>query len=147
MSLCHKLRFSNPHIFVAQCRRPKIFQTMNSGRSNNQSLKYQRLRPSSYQDLGIRKFELVTKTQFHCLYFEKLIPSPSLLRLIILMRRGGEAVCTYPQACRGVFFEFKFLFKIFLLELFCILYFLCIRNTYCMSICDSKIFSSTFFIV
>ena len=40
LSLRHKLRFSNPHIFVAQCRRPQIFQTMNSDRSNNQSLKY-----------------------------------------------------------------------------------------------------------
>ena len=32
LSLCHKLRFSNPYIFETQCRRPQIFQTMNSVR-------------------------------------------------------------------------------------------------------------------
>ena len=40
LSHCHKLRFSNPYVFATQCRRPKIFQTMHSGRSNNLSLKY-----------------------------------------------------------------------------------------------------------
>ena len=60
LSLRYKLRFSNPYIFVAQCRRPLIFQTINSGRSNNQSLKYQRFTPTSCKDIGIRKFELVT---------------------------------------------------------------------------------------
>ena len=60
LSLRHKLRFYNPYIFVAQCRRPLIFQTINSGRSNNQSLKYQRFTPTSCKDIGIRKFELVT---------------------------------------------------------------------------------------
>ena len=38
-----------------QCHRPKIFQTMNSMRSNNISLKYQRFTTSGCKDLGIRK--------------------------------------------------------------------------------------------
>ena len=37
---------------------------MNSVRSKNLSLKYQSFSPSSCKDIGIRKFEFVTKTQF-----------------------------------------------------------------------------------
>ena len=36
-----------------QCRRLQIFQTMNTVRSNNLSLKYQRLTPSGCKNLGI----------------------------------------------------------------------------------------------
>ena len=39
-----------------------MFQTMNSVRSNNLSLKYQI--PSGFKDKEIRKLELVAKTQF-----------------------------------------------------------------------------------
>ena len=42
LSLCHKLWFSNPYILATQCRRPKLFQTMNTSRSNNLNLKYKR---------------------------------------------------------------------------------------------------------
>jgi len=35
---------------------------MNSGRSNNLSLKYQRFTPSGREDIGIREFEFVAKT-------------------------------------------------------------------------------------
>ena len=66
LSLCHKLKFSNPNIFATQCRRPQIFQTMNSVRSNSVSLKYQRPTPSGCKDIGVRKFEFVAKTQFFC---------------------------------------------------------------------------------
>ena len=38
-------------------------QTMNSVRSNNLSLKYQRFTPSGCKDIGIIKFEFVAKTQ------------------------------------------------------------------------------------
>jgi len=38
---CHKLKFFNPYIFAIQCCRHLTFQTMNSVRSNNISLKYQ----------------------------------------------------------------------------------------------------------
>ena len=41
-----------------------MFQTMNSVRSNNVSLKYQRPTPSGCKDIGIIKFEFVAKTQF-----------------------------------------------------------------------------------
>jgi len=37
---------------------------MNSDRSNNLSLKYQRFTPSDREGIGIRKFEFVAKTQF-----------------------------------------------------------------------------------
>jgi len=43
---------------------------MNSVRSNNLSLKYQRFTPTGRKDLGIRKFEFVAKSQF--LYFKKM---------------------------------------------------------------------------
>ena len=46
LSLCHKLCFSNPYIFATHCRKPLTFQTMNSIKSNNLSLKFQRVTPS-----------------------------------------------------------------------------------------------------
>ena len=63
MSFCHKLYFSNLDIFETQCRRPLIFQTMNSIRPRNLSLKYQRFIPSDCKGKGNRQFEFVTKTQ------------------------------------------------------------------------------------
>ena len=63
MSLCHNLIFSNPYIIATQCGRPLIFQTMNSVISN--SLEYKRFNTSSgCLDIGIRKYEIVAKTQF-----------------------------------------------------------------------------------
>ena len=64
LSFCHKLYFSNLYIFVTHCCKPLIFQTMNSVRPNNPSLKYQGFTSSDCKDIGIRKFEFVTKTQF-----------------------------------------------------------------------------------
>ena len=64
LSFCHNLYFSNLYIFATQCRRPLIFQTMNSVRPNNLSLKQQRFTSSDCEDIGIRHF--VTKTQFLC---------------------------------------------------------------------------------
>ncbi len=49
---------------AAQCRRPLIFQTINSVRPNNLSLRYLRFTSSDCKDIGIRQFECVTKTQF-----------------------------------------------------------------------------------
>ena len=39
---------------------------MNSARSHNLSLKYQRFAPSCCSDIEVRKIEFVTKTQFRC---------------------------------------------------------------------------------
>ena len=39
---------------------------MNYVRSNSLSLKYQGFPPSDSQDIGIRKFEFVAKSQFLC---------------------------------------------------------------------------------
>ena len=64
LNLCHKLFFSKPYIFGFQCRRPQIFQTMNSVRSNNISLKYKRFTTLDSKAKGIKKSEFVTKTQF-----------------------------------------------------------------------------------
>ena len=43
---CHKLKLSNPYIFATQYRRFFIFQTKNSVRLYNLSLKYLRFKPS-----------------------------------------------------------------------------------------------------
>ena len=64
MRFCHKLWFSIPYIFATQCCRPWIFQTINSVRSNNLSLKYQRFRPPGCRDIGFRNFEFVAKLNF-----------------------------------------------------------------------------------
>ena len=55
------------YIFTTQCHTPLIFQTMHSVRSNNLSLNNQRFTPSCCKNIGIRKFELVTRTHF--IYF------------------------------------------------------------------------------
>ncbi len=52
------------YIFATQCRRPKIFQTMNSVRWKNLSLKYQRFTPFVGKNIDIRKSEFVSKIQF-----------------------------------------------------------------------------------
>ena len=62
--MCHKLKFCNPFIVGTKCLRPEIFKTMNSVRLNNLSLKYQWFILLGCKDIGIRKLELVTKTQF-----------------------------------------------------------------------------------
>ena len=64
LSFCHKLYFSNLYIFAIQCRRPLIFQTMNSVIPNNPSLKYQGFASSDCKDIGIKQFKFVTKTHF-----------------------------------------------------------------------------------
>ena len=50
-------------IFATQCRRHQVFQTTNSVRSSNLSLKYQRLTSLGCKDKGMIKFEFVAKTQ------------------------------------------------------------------------------------
>ena len=67
LSLRHKLCFSKSYIFGFQCRRPSIFQTMNSVRSNNISLKYQSFTALGFKDIGVIKSEFVAKTQFLCI--------------------------------------------------------------------------------
>ena len=50
LSLCHKIKYSCSYILATQCRRPLIFQTINSVRSNNLSLKYQRFTPTGCRE-------------------------------------------------------------------------------------------------
>ena len=63
-SLWHKLRFSNPFIFAAWISWPLIFQTINYASSNSPSLKYKRVTPSNFKDIGIRIFGFVANNQF-----------------------------------------------------------------------------------
>ena len=51
-------------IFKSKCRRTYIFQTMNSGGSNNVSLIFERYASSGWWDLDIIKLGFVAKTQF-----------------------------------------------------------------------------------
>ena len=46
------------------CCRPLIFQTVNSARSKSLRFIYQRFTPSSCKDIGIKKFEFVSKNSF-----------------------------------------------------------------------------------
>ena len=48
-------QFYNPYIFETQCRRPYIFQAMNSVGSNNLSFKYQRFTPLGCKDIEVGK--------------------------------------------------------------------------------------------
>ena len=51
---CHKLRFSNSFIFATWCRRPLIFQKMNSVGPNSQSFKHKKFTPSGWKYKGVR---------------------------------------------------------------------------------------------
>ena len=64
LNFCPKLWFPNFNIAATQCCRLLKFQTMNTVRSNNVSLKYQRFILSGCKDIRIKKIELVAKTQF-----------------------------------------------------------------------------------
>ena len=83
LSFCHKFRFSNSYIFAIQCRRPLIFQTMNSVSSNSLSLKQQMFAPSGCKDIGIWKLEFVGKTKF--LYIMKTIVITKLGRFCFVL--------------------------------------------------------------
>ena len=78
LSSCHKFCISNHYlIFTPQFRRPLIFQTFNSDRFNNLSLKYiKRFTPSGYKDMKVRKFYLVANTEF---LWNRLLRFPVLL--------------------------------------------------------------------
>ena len=45
---------------------------MNSDGSNNQSLKYQRVRPSGFRDIGIRNWDVWQRLDFFDIFFSKL---------------------------------------------------------------------------
>ena len=58
LSFYHKLWFSNSYNIATRFPRPLIFQAINSVRSNNLSLKYQRCPLSGCRDKEIRKWNL-----------------------------------------------------------------------------------------
>ena len=71
------------YIFATKCRRPKIFQTMNSVRLNNLSFKCQWFTPLDCKDKGIRNIEFVAETQF--LYRTLLVWFPDLPGSCVLL--------------------------------------------------------------
>ena len=57
---------------------------MNSVRSNNLSLKYQRFATSGCKDIRIRKFEFVAKTQFLCEPNHRYVCEPNTIKIMNL---------------------------------------------------------------
>ena len=66
-SLCHKLKFSNPYIYGTWYYRLLIFQTKIMWCNRINSLKYLRSTTLGCRDIGFRKSEFVSKTQFLCI--------------------------------------------------------------------------------
>ena len=64
LSFCHKLKFSNPYIYGTWCCRLLIFQTKIIWCNRIHSLKYIRYTTLGCRNIGIRKSEFVSKTQF-----------------------------------------------------------------------------------
>ena len=91
-----KLWCSNLYIFAIQCRRPYIFQNINSVRSNNLSLKCLKFSTSGWTDIGIRKFEFVAKTQLLCLMILVLCWSALLITVKVLV---NFVEWTQPYPC------------------------------------------------
>ena len=71
LSLCHKLKFSNPYIYGTWCCRLLIFQTKIIWCNRIHSLKFLRSTTLGCRDIGIRKSEFVSKTQFICFELAK----------------------------------------------------------------------------
>jgi len=63
LSLCHKLKYSNPFIYWTWCCRLLIFQTKIIWCNKIHSLKYLRSTTLGCRDIGIIKLEFVSKTQ------------------------------------------------------------------------------------
>ena len=71
---------------------------MNYVKSNNLSLKYQRVTPSGRRDKGIRKFEFVAKTQILCskVYFVDIYLSCLVIpRLLFNTLKAWGSESTY----------------------------------------------------
>ena len=67
LSLCHKLKYSNPYIYWTWCCRLLIFQTKIIWCNKVHILKYLRSTTMGCRDIGIIKLEFVSKTQLLCL--------------------------------------------------------------------------------
>ena len=69
LSLCHKLKFSNPYIYGTWCCRLLILQTKIIWSNRIHSLKYLWSTTLESKDIGFRKADFVAKTQFLLLIF------------------------------------------------------------------------------
>ena len=77
------------YIFATLCGRPAlIFQTINSVRSNNFSLKYQRFTQSGCKDIESKQFECVTNTQVIYTFKHSVIS----LKLVLSHFKGGARI-------------------------------------------------------
>ena len=70
LSLCHKLKFSNPYIFSTWQYKPLIFQTQIIWSNRIYSLKYLISTTLAGKDIVVNKLEFVTKTQFFEIFRE-----------------------------------------------------------------------------
>ena len=102
LSFCHKLRFSNSYNLVTHFPKPLIFKTINSGRPNSLSLKYQRFTPSGCKDIGIRKFKFVAN-QF---LYKLLLWSNDILMVLI---KYSQNMHTHNQTIWSEFCQLRFL--------------------------------------
>ena len=96
MSLCQKIKLSNPYIFTTGWCRPLIFQTYIIWSNGIFSLKYLRSTTLGCKDIRIRKFEFVTKTQFLWGLTFRVVYI-SVLKVLRLNSRGG--INNLTQGC------------------------------------------------
>ena len=117
---------SDCKLFANQCRRPLIFQTINSVRPNN--LKCWRFTLSGCKDVRIRNFEIVEKAQLVWLIKIVKFPSfPYLNQSINHWRIWWLNICkihlSWPKKPINLF-KFFSLMKIFIKSKFCLVQFL-----------------------
>ena len=72
LSLCHKLKFSNPYIFETWWCKPLVFQTKIIWASRLHSFKYLRSTTFGCKDIMIRRLKCVAMTQF--LSMKRILP-------------------------------------------------------------------------
>ena len=75
------------------CRGPLIFQTMNSVRSNSNSMKNQRFTPLGCKNIGVRKCNFVAKTQFLChlnMNLLNMVFLKSCLKIVLIVFKTAE---------------------------------------------------------
>ena len=85
LSFCHKRGFLNPYI-CATHRRPLIFQTVNSARSNSLKFELSRFKQSGCKDIGIKKFEFMARTQLIWIWIWLF----TQFKLILLLTRTNK---------------------------------------------------------
>ena len=89
--LSQTLIFLPLYLWNPICRRPLIFQAMNSNRPPSLSVKYQRFGTYGSKDIGIRKSEFVVRTQF--LLREWPAMYGSWTEYVVLLKKSLGFIC------------------------------------------------------